>query len=210
MLVSDAITKIRAGTLHDTDDQISATQYLALVSDEYRRVRRWLCIHAPDLCTQKLSAISVTGTSILKSTMTDFERVVVVRRLDNGVYYPIEHETRLNAVADSVSTVAGTYEVEYLSGAAASITTATALDLPLGTEDVLIERCCAWVRQRHNEDIGRIAYHRTRADEILREAAAMLHDRGGLHGEVGLVRSSNSPYVWFESPTTIELRSIWC
>lgn len=205
MLVSDAILKIRAGTLHDTDDQVSAAQYLALVSDEYRRLRRWLCIHAPALCEATVSAITVAATSITKSTsLPNFERVVMVSRLEGGTYYPISTTSRVNTIKSSSASEAGTYEVTYLVGAAASITTATALDLPAGVEDVMIERCCAWVRQRHNDPSW--TYHDKRADGMMAEAQRLLKGRGGHHGESGLRRDIPSGYVWFETPTTLEIR----
>lgn len=207
MLVSEAITEIKAGSLHDFDDQVSAAQYLARISHEYRRLRRWLAVLAPDLCTQKVSGIAVTGSSITKATsLTDFERVVIVRRLEGGYYYPIGHETRMNAVI--CGSEAGTYEVEFVSGAPATITTGTTLDLPLGLEYVAIERCCAWVRQRHNEDIGRINLHTVAAEAILAEARAVLQQRGGLHGE-GMIEEVSYSLCWFETPLTIEIRGLY-
>lgn len=211
MLVSAAITKIRAATLHDADTQFDdTTQLLPVVADEYRRLRRWLCVHAPSLCESTATAIAVAGTSITKAvSLTDFERVVLVSRLEGSTYYPISTTSRYAMVTPPTGSVAGTYEVAYLKGAPASITTSTPLDLPLGLEDVLIERSSAWVRQRHNEEIGRINYHLKRADDMLNEAAGLLKGRNGAHGESGLRREFESAFVWFETPTTLEIRKRW-
>lgn len=209
MLVSDVILNVKSGTLHDADDQVSAAQYLALVSDEYRLVRRWLCNHAPSLCEYTATAIAVTGTSIVKATsLTDFEKVVLVSRLSGSIYAPIGIASRAEMLTPGTGAVAGTYEVAYLKGAPASITTSTAIDLPAGLEVVLQERCCAWVRQRMGE-LQAVRYHQDRADRVLAEAVGLLKGRGGQHGESGLRREVPSSFVWFETPTTLEIRTRW-
>jgi len=209
MLVSDVITNVKSGTLHDSDDQVSPAQYLALVSDEYRLLRRWLCNHAPSLCEYTATAIAVTGTSITKSsTLTDFEKVVLVSRLEGSTYYPISTASRALMITPPTGGVAGTYEVAYLKGAPASITTSTAIDLPSGLEVVLQERCCAWVRQRMRE-MDAVAYHQKRAADVLVEATSMLKGRGGEHGQSGLRREFESSFVWFETPSTLEIRKRW-
>lgn len=209
MLVSDVITNVKSGTLHDSDDQVSAAQFLAVVSDEYRLLRRWLCNHAPSLCEYTATGISVTGTSITKSSsLTDFEKVVLVSRLDGSTYYPISTAPRATMITPTTGGVAGTYEVAYLKGAPATITTSTAIDLPAGLEVVLQERCNAWVRQRMSE-MDRVGYHLKRAADVLAEMAGLLKGRGGAHGQSGLCRTFESSYVWFETPTTLEIRKRW-
>lgn len=207
MLVSDIITNVKSGTLHDFDDQVSAAQFLAHVAAEYRSLRRWLCVHAPSLCETTATAISVTGTSITKaSSLTDFEKVVLVSRLEGSTYYPLSTTSRYNMITAPTGSVAGTYEVAYLKCAPASITTGTTIDLPAGLEIVLEEKCCAWVRQRHGESP---AYHLKIAADELETAAGLLKGRGGAHGESGFRREIDSAYVWFETATTLEIRKRW-
>lgn len=209
MLVSDVILNIRSGTLHDADDQITTEQYLALVSDEYRILRRWLCNHAPSLCEATVSAISVTGTSITKATsLTDFEKVVLISRLSGSTYVPISTAPRGEMITPPTGSCAGTYEVAYLKGAPATIATTTPVDLPAGLWMVLQERGCAWVRQRMGE-MDQVAYHLNRADRALAEAAGLFKSRGGQHGQAGLRRDLPSAFVWFETPTTLEIRKRW-
>jgi len=203
MLVSEASTKVRSGTLHDADTQVTDAQLLAFIADEYRRVRRWLCAHAPRLCQSTVSAIAVTGTTITKaSSLPDFERLVKVEKLYGGTYYPVDVETVLMSgdpgalsVAETPTTLVfspaasapGTYQVTYLVGALATIVAGTAIDLPTGLEDVIVERACAWVRQRHRE-LEHVAYHERRAAEILEEHTRYLKQRYGAMGQPGLKR----------------------
>jgi len=208
VLVSDVITNVKSDTLHDADDQLSAAQYLAIVSDEYRILRRWLCNHAPSLCEYTATAIAVTGSSITKSSsLTDFEKVVLVSRLTGSIYYPISTAPRNEMITPTAGSVAGTYEVAYLKGAAASITTSTTIDLPAGLDVVLLDRCCARVcRRMGDRDPGQYS---KRAEALLAESAGLLKGRGGAHGQAGLSRQIDSGFVWFETPTTLEIRKRW-
>jgi hypothetical protein len=205
MLVSDAITKIRAGTLHDADDQVAwDTQLLSVVADEYRRVRRWLCDHAPTLTSAVSGSLTVAAgaSSIAKSSLSSYEKLIRIERQDGGTWAPIAvadplmaslpttlvcEETPTTFELTPTAMAPGTYRVKYRQGAPSSITTSTSLDLPGGLEDVVVERSCAWVRQRHNE-MDHVAYHEKRADQALEMAARNLKGRYGAMGQPGLRR----------------------
>jgi hypothetical protein len=207
MLVSDAIASVRRGTLHDVDTQVLDTDdLLPRVSQEYRRLRRWLCAHCPSLCEATVSGIAVAASTITKATsLPTFESVVLVRKLVGSIYYPIGTTTRYNTISTSSTVGAGTYEVTYLTGAPASIVVGTTLDLPAGLEDVLIERVSAWVRLRQPGEEGLAGHHDRRADERLAEITGLLKGRGGRHGNGGLRRESEGSLVWHETPNTIEI-----
>ena len=204
MLVSDAITKVRAGTLHDADTQVTDDQLTTVIADEYRRVRRWLCDHAPTLTSAVSGSLTVAAgaSSIAKTSLTSYEKLIRIERQEGGDWIPIGvadplmaslpttlvcEETPTTFELTPTAMAPGVYRVKYRQGAAASITTATTLDLPAGLEDVVIERSCAWVRQRHNE-MDHIAYHEKRADRALEDAARNLKGRYGAMGQPGLRR----------------------
>jgi hypothetical protein len=202
MLFSDAILKVRAGTLHDADTQFTDTQLLAELVDEYRRLRRWLCVHVPTLCEATVSGIAATEAApyIAKSALVDFERVILVSKLYGSSYYPVDvssgldrlapcrlsvHETPTQLSLTPAAQAAGTWQVIYAVGAAATLTTASLIDLPDGLADVVVERGCVWARQRHNEDWQ---YHEKRAERIQAEQCGLLKARYGSHGQSGLKR----------------------
>ena len=206
MLISDVLTAVRAVTGHDVDTQFSdATQLLPVLAQGYRRLRRWLCVHAPNLCEQSL-AVVLTGTNvILKSALTDFERIRKIERMQaNGSYYPIivhdelnsnqsrdlcAHEQPLQFVLMPTSAAPGSYLVTWVSGAPATIATTTTLDLPAGLEDVLINWGAAWVSVRHEVNRGDAAYFTKAADDILKEQKRLLMNRYGVMSSPGMVLS---------------------
>lgn len=202
MLFSDAISRVRAGTLHDTDTQYTDTQLLAVLVAECRSLRRWLAVHVPQLCSATVSAIAVTTAApyILKSALTTFERLIRVERLEGSYYFPISVSSDLEAskpglisaveqplqlLISPADQAAGTYQVVYCTNLIASPTTATDTGLPSDLDDVMIERACAWARQRHDEGWQ---YHLKVAEDKMREAHTLLKTRYGSHGRPGLKR----------------------
>lgn len=201
MLISDAAVKVRSATLHDDDTQFSDTQLYDVLGDEYRRHRLWLCNYVPALCETVVSGISVTSSGvILKSALTNFEKLRRVERLEGTQYFPIYVAQDLDSSTPgrrcvreqpsqlliSPSSMAdGTYQVVYSAGAPASIAAGTTIDLPPLLCMVVVERGCAWARQRHNEPWQ---YHEKRADDLMAEAYSELRTRHGDHGKSGLRR----------------------
>lgn len=121
MQFSDVITAVRAITGHDVDTQFSdSTQLLPVLSQEYRRLRRWLCVHVPSLCELTGSAVvttvgatssvtmtidgvaaapvSMTAVNLIpKSIMTNFERLRKVERdFGGGNLIPLKVYDDLN------------------------------------------------------------------------------------------------------------------
>lgn len=233
MLFSEVITAVRAITGHDVDAQFNdTTQLLPVLAQEYRRLRRWLCVHAPSLCeamgTAVVAAVGATYYATMtidgvaaapvamtamdlipKSIMTDFERIVKVEKdLGGGNYGPIrvgdglndgsswyrpgssayiilrEQPTRFVISPDSQAV--GTWRLTWLKGATGTITSATALDLPSGLEDVVINRGAEFVSIRHDPE--RAAYFKNRAEAILKEQKPLLTQRYGAMPEPGIVQ----------------------
>jgi hypothetical protein len=225
VLISDVITAVRAITGHDVDTQFSdSTQLLPVLAQEYRRLRRWLCVHAPTLCESMgtaviapvgatyyatmtidgVTAVAVAMTAINlipKSIMTNFERIVKVEKdVGGGLYSPIMvsdglnweqlyttcvHEQPTRLVISPDSATVGTWRLTWTVGCPATIATSTALDLPAGLEDVVINRGAEFVSIRH--DPNQAAYFKRRADDILKEQKPLLMQRYGSMPEPGIV-----------------------
>lgn len=225
MLISEVITAVRAITGHDVDTQFSdSTQLLPVLQQEYRRLRRWLCVHAPTLCESMgttviapvgatyyatmtidgvaAAPVAMTAMNLIpKSIMTNFERIVRVDLdVGGGIFSPIRVSDGLNDTPDSKTTVreqptrlviypdsaaVGTWRLTWVSGCPSSITTSTALDLPAGLEDVIINRGAEFVSIRH--DPNQAGYFAARADRILKEQKPLLMKRYGSMPEPGIV-----------------------
>jgi hypothetical protein len=207
MLFSDAILRVRAGTLHDSDTQYTDTQLLAVLVSECRSLRRWLCTYVPELCEVVFGPYVVPGgiydyipKNILVSNLGIFERLVRVEKLMGSDYYLLDVTSSLEASTPGhlcvrempdqlqlspASQVFGTYRVAYLAGLAATCTTATDTGMPSDLDDVMIERACAWARQRHGDEWQ---YHTKMAEMKLEAAHSLLRSRYGAHGKMGLKR----------------------
>lgn len=202
MLFSDACTKVRSATLHDDDTQFTDTQLLGVLAGECRRLTKWMCMYLPSLREAVVSGITVDGTGvILKSALTDFERLRRVERLANGGvnYFPVDiapgieadypyrvsvREQPTQLFISPASLAAGTYQVVYCKGASSSPALGDTVDMPDELCDVMVERGCMWARQRHNE-MDHVSYHEKRADALMADAYG-LRNRYGDHGKPGL------------------------
>lgn len=224
MQFSDVITAVRAITGHDTDTQFSdSTQLLPVLTQEYRRLRRWLCVHVPTLCEMTGSAVVTTvGTTstvtmtidgvagspvsmtainlIPKSIMTNFERLrKVERNLGGSSLFPLRvfddlnysrscepcvHEQPDRLVIYPTSILPGTFQLTWVAGSPASLTSSSTIVLPEGLEDVLTYAGAEFVSARHDPD--RIKYFADKKKEILQEQKRDLRKRYGCSGEPGL------------------------
>ncbi len=201
MTVTQAYAAVRASALHDIDTQDTDAQLLVKITQEYQRLRRWLCTFVPNLYeTSATITVAAGASSIAKTGLTNFERLRRVERQQgsaSGTYYPISIADTLNAnqartlcayeqgayiLLAPTSSAPGTYRVTFVTGTG-TVAAGTTLDVPDGLEDVIVERCAAWVRQRHDEDPS---YHIRAADEILKEQRQLLRGRYGTHAVPGL------------------------
>lgn len=234
MTFTEVITAVRAITGHDVDTQFNdTTQLLPVLLQEYRRLRRWMCVHAPTLCevtgtavvapsgatyytTMTIdgvagSPVAMTAMNLIpKSTMTAFERIVKVEKdVGGGDYLPIRvgdglnsgssaswyrtgstlaievHEQPARLVITPDAEAVGTWRLTWVAGAAASLVVGSTLDLPLGLEDVVINRGAEFVSIRH--DPTQAAYFKMRADAILKEQKPLLMQRYGSMPQPGIV-----------------------
>ena len=202
MLVSQAITYIRTATSHDADDQVSDAQLTSWLQVEQDRVRVRLGAAVPSLYNATASTTLTAG----QDTITKPVDFLAMRRLErqynslwepvaigdglstngySGVYSWIDVREQGNTFVISPADAApGTYRLTYIT-VGATLYTPTALDVPLGLEDVLIERVSARVRERCEEDPSA---HLRRADEVWREMLPALKKRYGAHPVSGLRR----------------------
>jgi hypothetical protein len=204
MTGAEAESVIRATTAHDSDTQVTEPQLLAQMGIEYQRLRRWLCVVAPELCKAQVSvSVAAGATTILKSALANFEKLILIERLLQGnFYFPIrvnngydanrpgygltveEFPTYLQLRPDN--DCVGTYRVTYVAGVSGTVTTSTVFDVPPGLEQVICSRCSAWVRQRLSEDPS---YDLRTADDILKEQRPLLMQRYGNLPQPGLIRT---------------------
>jgi hypothetical protein len=202
MLFSDAILRVRAGTLHDSDTQYTDAQLLVVLVAECQSLRRWLCTYVPELCEYVSFPQVLTSSTnyLLKSSIGIFERLIRVEKLIGSYYYPIDVTSSLEASTPNrlcvreqptrllilpAEQAAGTYQVVYLGGIAAGLPSSADTGHPSDLDDVMIERACAWARQRHNEEWQ---YHIKMAEMKMEAAHTLLRSRYGAHGKMGLKR----------------------
>lgn len=205
MTGSEAITAICTATAHDTDTQTTTTQLYAQLGIEYQRLRRWLCVVAPELCKQQLTATLLSGQStVLKSLMVPaFEQLWLVERLVTGTTYAEVAVVGQNPLVTGLTveefptllrfspaeSAPGTYRITYLSGVSATVAAGTTFDLPGGLEDVLVQRCAAFMRSRHNDGMDKAKWHKDLADELIKEQKPLLMRRYGIMPVPGLKRT---------------------
>lgn len=140
------------------------------------------------------SPVAMTASNLIpKSIMTDFERIRRVEKLIGGdTYYPLNVVDDLNCANSKQLSVheqpdrfaiyptaeaLGTFRLTWVSGAPSSITTGTTVNLPVGLEDVMINRGAEFVSIRH--DPQQAPYFRDRAEMILKEQKRLLISRYG-------------------------------
>lgn len=166
MLVSAAITLIRAGTAQDVAGQIDDTAHLVPIIEQHtRNWHRELEREVPELFTAVTGNITVaaganTFTPGAVAGVTNFERIILLERQVGSSWYPVDvyadgsqelgyREEGTTVRLLPAEAAPGTYRMVWRQGvAAAAFTTSTVLPLPQGTEDVVIELTSAWVATR--------------------------------------------------------------
>jgi hypothetical protein len=205
LTVVQARAAIRSATMHDNDQQTTDAQLDVIIDQEYRRLRRAIATVAPELYQSTASTALTVGQDSI-ALAADADQVFLVERLvGTSTYYPVPMAERLNASTPSdlrwyqrnasvilapVEGAAGTYRLTYQTAPATGY---TSLDVPAGLEDVIIERCSGWVRQRHDEDPG---YHIRRAEEIWKMQKRYLIRNHGPHPVPGLMRARSYWRSW--------------
>lgn len=199
LTVAQAITAIRTSSNHDDDDQTDTAQITAKLDLLYKQLLRRLKAFVPNLFE------SVTTPTIASSASPQFakpantESVQKVERLISGTQYdaieagdPLNYrntsvlnwyEQAGNIIISPAELAVGGYRVTALLGVVAGYTSLTLV--PEGMEDILIEQCAAFVRQRHDESP---AVHMEEATRIWKEQIPPLIRRHGAHPRPGLSR----------------------
>lgn len=196
MTTAECVSAIRATTRHDNDTQVTDSQLLVKVDQEFRRLRRRLSTFVPSLFQAVASIAISAGNSFAKPA--GFESLILLERLGSGGrYFPVgildpsaldaNQPLRVSAYEQGSTFVVmpeaqaiGTYRLTYGTAPSAGY---LSFDLPAGFEDIVIERCASWVRVRHDEDPG---HHDREADRIWREQITPLRRRYGRHPVGGL------------------------
>lgn len=201
MTGAEALTLVQATTAHENDTQVTTAQIYLVLGAEWLRLRRWLMGKFPMLCRQQSSqTIADGGTGILKSAITNFDRIDLIERAEAGsslyrtlrarppgvsdarlddIYFD-ETATSISIYPSSVAP--GTYRVGYLARNSGIVAAGTDLNdlsaggIPLGLEWAMIHDVCAWVRQKLEEDPS---YHEAKSRAILTEWIAANRNRNG-------------------------------
>lgn len=200
MLTSEAVTNVKTSTSHDSDDQVSTAQYVAWFQVEQDRIRRRLAAAVPTYAATTAS-FTLTGSTVTMAQPATFLALVRLEKLSGSRYYAVPvsngldtsgsgaleyRELGANIVVEPVEEAPGTYLLTYVTkGATLAADMSTALDLPIGFEDVACERVAARVRERCSEDP---APHIRRAEEVWREVFPAFKRRYGAHPVSGLRR----------------------
>ncbi len=200
MIVSVARTAIRASTDHDSDTQVTDAQLTAWLDLEYKNLRRVLAQIAPSLYATADSSQVIAAGSTTLALPTNYERLVRLEQQFGSNWFPVlisdeltPHYGELNAREEGaafqlspVSLAPGTYRFIYVALPATLVNVtddSTALAVPSGCEDVILERVAARVRERFDEDPSA---HLARADRVWREQKSALRRRYGKHAVPGL------------------------
>lgn len=203
MTRSEARTVIRANTDHEgaSDTQVTTTQLDTWIDLENKLLAREVALIAPTLYTktddeQELASGDTDGSLNLPD---DFERIVRIEKQVSGdVWYPLSISDGLSPHTGSTLTareeedcyiispdaiMAGTYRLVYVRQAVTMSDDSDTLDVPSGCEDVLIERVCARVRGKLDEDPS---LHLQNADRTWRVQKQALRRRYGKSPEPGI------------------------
>ena len=196
--VANALVAIRTSTNHDADTQVTDTQLTAKLDQEYKRLHRVLGQLVPSLFeVVSLPTITSTATPYFAKP-SNTERIRKVERLGSGGrYYPLAYGQPLGYRDPSVLTwyeqagnilitpdtsAIGSYRLTLITGVVSGY---TSLDLiPEGCETIIIERCAAFLRQRHREAFQ---HHLDLAEAIWKEQKPAMMKRSGAHPVPGLV-----------------------
>lgn len=205
ILASDIILLARTLTDHDSDTQITDTQLLALLNTRYEALCRALGMVVPTLRTKVAATFTVSSGNSQDVTaaplfLTDFDRVRRIRRQVSagvwdpiGVASPIDPETipqehdfvflERGTVIEfypSLLVVGQTFELSYVYRPVRLASTASALDIPDGADDVLAQQLAALIRGRFDEDPSA---HVAEAARLWTDLKWYLQRRYGVHPE---------------------------
>lgn len=199
MLTTAVITTVKTRTSHDSDDQVSTAQYLDFVQAEQDRIRRELAVDVPELYqTTAAATINAGSDTITPVAMLHFVRL---EKLVGSRYYPVPATGGLSTngidgtefrwqgssiVVSPVEDADGTYRYAYVTlGATLTGVNPEQVEIPVGLEEVLIERVCAQVRWRCYEDGSG---HEAKAQGIWDKMLPKIKRRYGAHPRPGLQR----------------------
>jgi hypothetical protein len=164
MVRSDVETMVRAQTGHDSDTQVTQAQIYAWLLLDYPAFRREIIDVAPSLYTAVATVQVLTAADPDFDLPADFERVNMFEVLVGADYIDVpvaggpgadfrgisyREEAGVLRVAPSGS-APGTYKLTY--NKAPTLTSDYTIEVPAGCELVIVERLCARVRGRFNED----------------------------------------------------------
>lgn len=202
---ADPIAYARVATDHDTDTQVTDAQLLVLLAPLWQKLRRKLGQRISTLFTRvttfTISSGSTQDVTAAPLSLTDFERVRRLRKQVSNTtpasYIPIgvsdfidpemvpwnqdivflERGTTLEFFPAALIP-GSTFELAYITLAAAITATSSPIDAPAGIEEILGELLAAKIRVRFEEDPGS---HLAAADTALTEYLWDLGKRYGVH-----------------------------
>ena len=201
-----AVTEVRARTDQDLggtaaeDAPVKDSTIWGWINTEYPLVRRVLAKVAPTLF-KKTVTVTIAAGSNSWSVNADFEEAYLVeRKASDGQYDPIEAADELDpesctgyawreggSIDDGrvleffpSASCAGDFRVSYIRKPTALTAVGNEIRLPDGAEEILIERVCAKVRRRVEEDP---MPHELAAERALAETTSYLQSRRGVHPE---------------------------
>lgn len=210
MTFAEAIVSARGATDHVTDTQVTDTQIARFLNDARLSLLRRLSLVVPSLYTAISSPVTLTtGGLTYLSSPADMDRILrVERRSTDGVnWYPVSASDELNhdGLGDVWSwpgdlnwreegatiqlappnCAPGTYRIVYVT-VGADISGGTALGVPTGCENIIVQEACAQIREALDEDP---APHMARAAALWVEMKRELRRRYGQHVKPGLRRT---------------------
>lgn len=217
MLVSEAITRIKTRTSHDSDDQVSTAQFIEYIQSVQDDIRRKVSAAVPSLYTTTASTTlsgTVLGTGDTIALPATFLYLVrLEKQVGSGSpahYFPVPpgdglhtdgwenwglsfREEATNLVISPIESAAGTYRLTYVTASSTLVDGTSTIEIPRGTEDILIEWCSARVRERCYEDP---TMNQNRGDRLWAELLPVIKKRYGNHPQTGLRRVRGDRWRW--------------
>lgn len=201
MTRAEARTAIKTATDHDgvLDTQVTDTQLNAWIDTEHKLFRRELSQIVPSLyaATDEEQTLDSSLEEDSLSLPDDYERLVRVEKQAGSVWYPVDISDELNPhtgtlvvreegtdlVVSPATQTSGTYRIVYVQKPATMGSDSATLDVPDGCEGIVVERVCALVRVRLDEDA---TPHQQRALALWTEQKKYLRRRYGKSPQPGL------------------------
>lgn len=181
LALADAVTRVLDALGREASDaQFPSTVIERKLIAEYRILRRRLAADFPALYERLSSETTLTTTTTITKP-TGCGSVRVLEKKSGSGWYPVPLTNSLNRsetiglafyeMGDTIyitpaSTAPGTYRIFYTEEPGATV---TALDLPYGLEEVVIQEVAAFGRDRHNE-VEHIRFHKDEARRIWDDA----------------------------------------